>query len=83
VPAWIDQLLNVNAELKKRYEDGFAWLDTAVKAQGATDFASATPAQQTGVLDVIAFKKNETPDTKAGIDFFVLARRMTVDGFVK
>ena len=81
VPAWIDQLLNVNGELKKKYEDGLAWLDATVKAKGATSFATATPVQQTAVLDVIAFKKNETPETKPGIDFFVLARRMTVDGF--
>jgi len=81
VGAWIDQLLGVNAELKARYDAGLAWLDTTVKAQGASDFASATLAQQTGVLDVIAFKKNETPETKTGIDFFVLVRRMTVDGF--
>ena len=81
VPAWIDSLLSVNAELKGKYDAGLAWLDTAVKAKGASDFAGATPAQQTSVLDVIAFKKNETPDTKPGIDFFVLARRMTVDGF--
>jgi hypothetical protein len=81
VAVWIDQLLGVNAELKGKYDAGLTWLDTAVKAKGASDFASATPAQQTGVLDVIAFKKNETPETKPGIDFFVLARRMTVDGF--
>lgn len=81
VPAWIDSLLSVNAELKGKYDAGLTWLDTAVKAQGAGDFASATPAQQTSVLDVIAFKKNETAETKAGIEFFVLARRMTVDGF--
>jgi len=81
VPAWIDQLLGVNAELKAKYDAGLAWLDTAAKGRGANDFAGATPAQQTAVLDVIAFKKNETPETKPGIDFFVLARRMTVDGF--
>ena len=27
VPAWIDALLNVNAELKSRYVTGLAWLD--------------------------------------------------------
>ena len=81
VPAWIDQLLNVNADLKKKYADGFAWLDTAVKAKGAASFASATPAQQTAILDQIAFKKNTTPELAPAIEFFALARRMTVDGF--
>src|SRR5215203_5588427 len=62
VPAWIDQLLSVNAELRKKYEDGFVFLDTAVKAKGATDFATAAPAQQTAVLDLIAYKKNASPE---------------------
>ncbi|MEO7190752.1 MAG: gluconate 2-dehydrogenase subunit 3 family protein [Vicinamibacterales bacterium] len=81
VPAWIDSLLNVNIELKAKYVAGLAWLDTASKAAGATDFATATPAQQTALLDQIAFKKNASAALDPGIEFFVLARRMTVDGF--
>jgi gluconate 2-dehydrogenase gamma chain len=81
VAPWIDMLLNVNADLKAKYTTGLAWLDTAIAAQGAKDFASATPAQQAALLDVIAHKKNRTPENAAGIDFFVLARRMTCDGF--
>ncbi len=30
---------------------------------------------------MIAFKKNRTPENAPGVDFFVLARRMTCDGF--
>jgi Gluconate 2-dehydrogenase subunit 3 len=84
VAPWIDMLLNVNADLKARYTTGLAWLDTAIQANGvdgAKDFIGATPAQQTALLDVIAFRKNRTPENAAGIDFFVLARRMTCDGF--
>jgi gluconate 2-dehydrogenase gamma chain len=81
VAAWIDLLLNVNADLKAKYVSGLAWLDTAIAAKGAKDFASATPAQQTALLDVIAYKKNRSPETDPGIDFFILARRMTADGF--
>jgi hypothetical protein len=81
VAAWIDQLLNVNAELKASYVVGLAWLDTAVAAPGARDFVSATAAQQSAVLDAIAYRKNRTTENTAGIDFFILARRMTCDGF--
>jgi gluconate 2-dehydrogenase gamma chain len=81
VPGWIDALLNVNGDLKTRYVTGLAWLDAKVTTAGATPFVSATPAQQTALLDVIAFKENKTPDNAPGVDFFVLARRMTVDGF--
>jgi hypothetical protein len=81
VAAWIDTMLAASDPLKARYTAGLAWLDTAIAASGARDFASATPAQQTALLDVIAFQKNRTPDNEAGVDFFVLARRMTCDGF--
>jgi gluconate 2-dehydrogenase gamma chain len=81
VAPWIDTLLNVNADLKAKYTAGLAWLDTAIAASGANDFVLATPAQQAALLDVIAYKQNRTPDNAAGIDFFVLARRMTCDGF--
>jgi gluconate 2-dehydrogenase gamma chain len=81
VPAWIDALLNVNDDLKLRYVTGLTWLDTTMTAQQRNDFVSATPAQQTALLDVIAFRENRTPDNAPGVDFFILARRMTVDGF--
>lgn len=81
VPAWIDALLAVNDELKTKYVAGLGWLDTTMAARGAADFASATPDRQTALLDLIAFKKNASPDLDPGIAFFTLARRMTVDGF--
>ena len=81
VPAWIDMLLNVNAELKASYITGLTWIDSTMKARHQTDFAASTPAQQTALLDTIAFKKNSTAELAPGVDFFVLARRMTVDGF--
>ena len=81
VAAWIDQLLHVNAELKAKYAAGLAWLDTRAAQAGATDFVSATPAQQATLLDVIAYRRNRSPENDAGIEFFALARRMTADGF--
>jgi gluconate 2-dehydrogenase gamma chain len=81
VAPWIDTLLNVNADLKTKYSTGLAWLDTAMAASGGRDFVTATPAQQTALLDVIAYRRNRTPENGAGVDFFVLARRMTCDGF--
>ena len=81
VPAWIDMLLNVNADLKSRYVAGLTWLDTTMNGRHGTDFVSATPAEQTALLDQIAFQKNRSPELDPGIDFFILARRMTVDGY--
>lgn len=44
-----------------------------------TDFASASASQQTALLNQIAFERNRSPELNA-IDFFILARGMTVDG---
>ncbi len=81
VAAWIDTLLNVNEELKGRYTSGLGWLDSTIKQRGATDFVTATVEQQTALLDLMAYRKNRSTELDPGIDFFVLARRMTVDGF--
>jgi hypothetical protein len=81
VPAWIDSLLNVNPELRSRYTVGLAWLDTTMQRRHGVTFAAATAEQQTLLLDQIAYQKNRSPELDPGIDFFILARRMAVDGF--
>ena len=70
-----------NDELKASYAKGFAWLDAAMKARGAADFVCATAAQQIALLDLIAYRRNESPELTPGIEFFTLVRRMTVDAF--
>jgi hypothetical protein len=79
--AWIDTLASGNARLKEIYTTGLAWLDAAAKGRGAADFATAAPAQQTALLDLIAYRRNQSAELGPGIDFFAMARRMTVDAF--
>jgi gluconate 2-dehydrogenase gamma chain len=79
--AWIDMLASENAQLKQTYTTGLAWLDAAMKSRGAADFVSATPAQQTAMLDLIAYRRNQSAELAPGIEFFTWARRMTVDAF--
>jgi gluconate 2-dehydrogenase gamma chain len=79
--AWIDMLASENAQLKDRYTTGLAWMDDAMKKRGAADFVGAAPAEQTGLLDLIAYRRNRSPELDAGIEFFTWARRMTVDAF--
>jgi len=79
--AWIDMLASENAQLKEIYTTGLAWLDGAMKASGAADFVSAPAAEQTAMLDRIAYRRNQTPELAPGIEFFTWARRMTVDAF--
>jgi hypothetical protein len=50
------------------------------KTYGA-DFLNATPAQQTELLDKLAYEKNRTPETASGIHFFTWTRNMVVDAY--
>ena len=79
--AWIDMISSENDQLKKIYKDGVAWVDGAMKTRGAASFVEATPAQQTALLDQIAYRRNQSPELNPGIEFFTWARRMTVDAF--
>ena len=47
----------------------------------APTFVGAAPQQQTTLLDLIAYRKNESPATGPGIKFFEWARRMVVDAY--
>jgi gluconate 2-dehydrogenase gamma chain len=79
--AWIDLMASENAQLKDIYKNGLAWLDGAAKKRGAADFLSAAAADQTTLLDQIAYRRNSSPELDPGIQFFTWARRMTVDAF--
>ncbi len=79
--AWIDMLASENAQLKTIYTKGLAWIDEAMKKRSAKDFVSAATDQQTALLDLIAYRRNESPELAPGIQFFTMARRMTVDAF--
>ena len=81
--AWIDTISSENDKLKGIYGSGLAWVDAAMKKRGAADFLSATPSQQTALLDLIAYRRNqdEHPELAPGIEFFTWVRRMTVDAF--
>ena len=79
--AWIDMLASENAQLKSIYTKGLAWVDDAIKKRGAKDFLSAATDQQTALLDLIAYRRNQSPELDPGIQFFTMARRMTVDAF--
>jgi gluconate 2-dehydrogenase gamma chain len=79
--AWIDLISSENDKLKEIYKSGVTWIDAAMKTRGAANFVAATPAQQTELLDLIAYRRNQSPELAPGIEFFSWVRRMTVDAF--
>ena len=78
---FVDTLSTQNPEMLAIFSGGLAWLDNAMKKSNNTTFLAAKPEQQTALLDLIAYRKNETPELAAGIRFFVWARRLAVDGY--
>jgi hypothetical protein len=52
-----------------------------MQRRGAPNFVDATAAQQTAILDLIAYRKNESPELGPGIKFFEWVRKMVVDAY--
>jgi len=80
-PEFIDLLASQNPQMLEIYTGGIAWLDYTMQRRYSSDFVSAKPEQQTALLDLIAYRNNESPELGPGIHFFEWARRMVVDAY--
>ena len=78
---FIDLLASQNPQLLAIYTGGIAWLDHSSQRLTSKNFVGASPEQQTKLLDLIAYRKNESPILGPGIRFFEWARRMVVDAY--
>jgi gluconate 2-dehydrogenase gamma chain len=76
-PEFIDLIAHNNDAIGLRMTGGLAWLDHHT---GKT-FLELPPQEQTALLDTIAYKKNRTPETSQGVEFFRWIRRLTADAF--
>ena len=80
-PQYIDLLCSGNETLKETFLSGLAWLDRTSEKRSGKTFVESPPADQTALLDQIAYRKNDSPELGPGIRFFEWARRLTVDAF--
>jgi gluconate 2-dehydrogenase gamma chain len=80
-PEFIDLIASHNEELGAQITGGVAWLDRWSERRHGKPFVQAAPADQTAMLDLIAFRKNASPETGPGIAFFDWMRRLTADAF--
>ena len=78
VAEFIDFMVSQDGALQLRFRGGLAWLDGAA-ANGK--FHALSAADQTSLLERIAYKKNFRETEKAGQEFFSVMRRYTVMGF--
>jgi len=58
------------------------WLDGAMQKRYQSTFVDAKPEQQTAILDLIAWRKNDSPELGPGIAFFRWARNVGGDGLL-
>ena len=79
--AFIDFLCSASAELREIYSGGIGWLDAAMQRRHGVDFLGAPAAGQTAMLDLMAYRRNASPELNPGIEFFAWARNMTVDAY--
>ena len=80
-PEFIDYLSSQNKDMADIYTGGIAWLDMEMKRRYGAAFVDAKPAEQTALLDLIAYRRNLTPELAPGIHFFAWTRNMVVDAF--
>ena len=80
-PEWIDLMASENPALLSIYTGGIAWLDNTMLRRYNAAFVDAPREQQTAMLDLIAYRKNESPELGPGIKFFEWARKMVVDAY--
>jgi gluconate 2-dehydrogenase gamma chain len=80
-PEFIDYLSSQNKEMGEIYTGGIFWIDTEMKRRHGAAFVDAKPAEQTALLDLIAYRRNSTPELAPGIHFFAWMRNMVVDAY--
>jgi hypothetical protein len=78
---YIDFLSSRSQEFAEIFTGGLGWLDDAMQKRYQATFVDAQPAQQKAMLDLIAYRKNETPELGPGIAFFRWARNVVVDAY--
>jgi gluconate 2-dehydrogenase gamma chain len=79
---FIDFLCSDSDDMKIIFTGGLAWLDGAMRRRtDGKNFVDASPDQQKSMLDLIAFRENDSPELGPGIRFFSWARRLVVDAY--
>jgi len=81
-PEFIDYILSEYPDNQVAVRGGLAWLDNEMRERtGGKAFIAATPAQQTALLDDIAFPARAKPEHSHGVEFFNRFRDMTASAF--
>jgi gluconate 2-dehydrogenase gamma chain len=81
VSEFIDFMVSSDPEIQYRFRYGLSWIDTHAQWLHGKTFRDLTPAQQTEILEHLAYKNKYRPREEDGQVFFKLVREYTVMGF--
>jgi gluconate 2-dehydrogenase gamma chain len=77
----VEETLRRGSAAQVRFAGGLEWLNARSKSEYRRAFMDCTPAEQTALLEELAYRSKSTPATKRGCEFFVLLRDYTVVGY--
>lgn len=80
-PEFIDIIASHNVDIGVQMTGGIAWLDREMESRHGKRFLNSTEADQTAMLDSIAFRQKAAPGMGHGVEFFRWMRRLTADAF--
>jgi hypothetical protein len=78
---YIDFLSSRSPEFAQIFTGGLGWLDGAMQKRYNATFLDAKPDQQLAMVDLIAYRRNQSPELGPGIAFFRWARNVVVDAY--
>jgi hypothetical protein len=81
VPAFIEFMMKDQPRWQTPMRGGLAWLDNKSRKLYGQPFVRCTKAQQTQLIDQIAYPDQAKPEMKQGVAFFNLMRNFTATGF--
>jgi hypothetical protein len=81
VPEFMDFMMTDRPDGQTPMRGGLAWLDNECNERFAKTFVAAAPAEQTAVLDDIAWPKKARVEMSQGVAFFNMFRDLTASGF--
>jgi len=77
----VEERLRQGTAAQIQFAGGLNWLNVRCKSEYKNNFMDCTPAQQTTLLEELAYKSKFTSTTERGREFFQLLRDYTVVGY--
>jgi len=81
VPAFIEFIVKDMPQHQIPMRGGLKWLDVQCMKRFNADFLSCSAAQQTEMIDEIAYPEKTKPELEQGVAFFNKMRDLTATGF--